>query len=103
MPQGLFIILLKQDFQIHEEKTSSRRCHAAAGCRCRNRIRRLRLSEHSELMNANVEALALNETVENAFEVSAICPDCGGEYTDCLHCMEENCGSCTPEEHSCPM
>ena len=60
-------------------------------------------SNVSDLLDANVEALALNETVENAFEVSAICPDCGGEYTDCLHCMEENCGSCTPEEHSCPM
>lgn len=57
----------------------------------------------SDLMDANVEALALNETVENAFEVSAICPNCGEEYTDCLHCIEDNCGSCTPEEHTCPM
>ena len=56
-----------------------------------------------DLLNANVEALALNETVENAFEVSAICPNCGEEYTDCLHCIEDNCGSCTPEEHTCPM
>lgn len=57
----------------------------------------------SDLLDANVEALALNETVENAFEVSAICPNCGEEYTDCLHCIEDNCGSCTPEEHTCPM
>ena len=60
-------------------------------------------SNVSDLLDANVEALALNETVENAFEVSAICPNCGEEYTDCLHCIEDNCGSCTPEEHTCPM
>ena len=40
-------------------------------------------SNVSDLLDANVEALALNETVENAFEVSAICPNCGEEYTDC--------------------
>ena len=72
----------KQDFQIHEEKTSSRRCHAAAGCRCRNRIRRLRLSEHSELMNANVEALTRHE-------INPDCPNgCQADGRGC-HCYED--------------
>ena len=57
----------------------------------------------SDLMDANVEALARNEDDKNGVEVSAICPNCGEEYTDCLHCIEDNCGSCTPEEHTCPM
>ena len=53
-------------------------------------------SNVSFLLDANVEALALNETVENAFVVSAICPNCGEEIDVEDETME------TQKEIACP-
>ena len=58
-------------------------------------------SNVSDLLNANVEALARNETVQNAYTVWVICGKCNMEIEGCHYCVEPDCGSCTPEEHSC--
>ena len=55
----IYVLLLK--LSNHEEKTSSRGCHAAAGRRVTG-LAAYDKSSMSELMNANVEALTRNET-----------------------------------------
>ena len=58
-------------------------------------------SNVSDLLNSNVEALARNETVQNAYTVWVVCGKCNMEIEGCHYCVEPDCGSCTPEEHSC--
>ena len=55
----------------------------------------------SDLMNANVEALAENETMHHAYEQAFHCTKCHSTIHGCIYCVEPDCGSCTPELHSC--
>ena len=57
----------------------------------------------ADLMNANVEALAENETISPAYEQAFQCTICKATVHGCVYCVEPDCGSCTPEAHSCPM
>lgn len=60
-------------------------------------------SNISDLLNANVEALADNETVHSAYSQAFLCTLCEATVHHCVHCIEPDCGSCTTEEHGCRM
>lgn len=55
----------------------------------------------SELILANVEALADTETVDPGTSTGCKCPDCHTDYSCCIHYSDPAGGSCTYTPHSC--
>ena len=57
-------------------------------------------SNISDLLNANVEALADNETYSRAYAVGGYCETCHSNANICCPCAtDEDCGSCDPHVH----
>ena len=61
----------------------------------------------SDLLNANIEALAQDESLDpgesysGTYEISVICTRCGATLIRCMPCYEPCPSTCTPTSHSC--
>ena len=57
-------------------------------------------SNVSDLLDANVEALADDETISPAYEVGGYCETCHADVSVCFPCAtDEDCGSCRRHTH----
>ena len=92
---------------MYEKETDFCGCRRIDGCRGCDCLYGKLPTGSFDLLNANIEALAQDESLDpgesysGTYEISVICTRCGATLIRCMPCYEPCPSTCTPTSHSC--